>query len=99
MVRLHNFQEDTNVSIDLWDQASGRCVALKDLLGDSYDKIKVNNIKEVTLTTVQEKTKKCWRLKLTGTEITNTNRRRIIWKSVPWFARRKGLSSISLSNE
>ena len=55
LVRLHNLQEDASVSVDLWDQDSGKCFALKELLGDSYEQIKVKEIKEVTLTTTLEK--------------------------------------------
>lgn len=55
LVRLHNLQEDSSVSVEFWDPISGVCLVLKELLGDSYDDIRVTSVTEVTLTTVREK--------------------------------------------
>lgn len=55
LIRLHNILEDKNVTLKFWSKESGVCYALKELLSESYDKIKVQKVLEVTLDTVQEK--------------------------------------------
>mgnify|MGYP000849733300 FL=1 len=55
LVRLHNVREDQSTTVSFWSKEKGVCYSLEELLGDSYDKVKVSHVQEVTLDTVQDK--------------------------------------------
>jgi hypothetical protein len=55
LLRFHNVLEDKNATLKFWSKETGLCYALEELLGVSYDKVKIQNVIEVTLDTVQEK--------------------------------------------